>query len=180
MSHEFRPSRFLDNPERFFENKPGTAGDGRENAMSTAFLVKFFGLFLGVLARTILPWLRKVKEGKVRGFSRRYVYSALASLAIGLILTLILFPKFEAGAEGETFEALFKLFGLAFGFGFGWNALINEGGAWAAKPEVRGEEAGGEPWAGSAGASGTGPPRAASRSARVVAVPTGRSGSAVR
>lgn len=114
--------------------------------MSTAFLVKFSGLFLGVLARTILPWLRKVKEGKVRGFSRRYVYSALASLAIGLILTLILFPKFEAGPEGETFEALFKLFGLAFGFGFGWNALINEGGAWAAKPEVRDEEvAGGEP-----------------------------------
>ncbi|HMA53990.1 MAG TPA: hypothetical protein VKT17_05985, partial [Acidobacteriota bacterium] len=72
--------------------------------MSTAFLVKFSGLFLGVLARTILPWLRKVKEGKVRGFSRRYVYSALASLAIGLILTLILFPKFEAGPEGETFE----------------------------------------------------------------------------
>lgn len=104
--------------------------------MSTAFLVKFSGLFLGVLARTILPWLRKVKEGKVRGFSRRYVYSALASLAIGLILTLAIFPKFEAGADGEAFETLFKLFGLAFGFGFGWNALINEGGAWAAKPEV--------------------------------------------
>lgn len=112
--------------------------------MSTAFLVKFFGLLLGVLARTILPWLRKVKEGKVRGFSRRYAYSALASLAIGLILTLILFPKFEAGAEGETFEALFKLFCLAFGFGFGWNALINEGGAWAVKPGDSDEGAGGE------------------------------------
>ncbi len=111
--------------------------------MSTAFLVKFFGLLLGILARTILPWLRKVKEGKVRGFSRRYVYSALASLAIGLILTLAIFPKFEAGADGEPFETLFKLFCLAFGFGFGWNALINEGGAWAAKPEGRDEEAAG-------------------------------------
>ena len=65
--------------------------------MSTEFLVKFFGLLLGVLARTILPWLRKVREGKVRGFSRRYLYSALA-------------------------------------FGFGFNALLNEGGAWASKP----------------------------------------------
>lgn len=111
--------------------------------MSTAFLVKFFGLLLGVLARTILPWLRKVREGKVRGFSRRYAYSALASLAIGLILTLILFPKFEAGSEGETFEALFKLFGLAFGFGFGWNALVNEGGAWAADPGGTEEKAAG-------------------------------------
>jgi hypothetical protein len=103
--------------------------------MSTAFLVKFFGLVAGILARTILPWLRKVKEGKVRGFSRRYVWSALASLAIGLILALTIFPRFEVGAEGETFEALFKLFCLAFGFGFGWNALVNEGGAWASKPE---------------------------------------------
>jgi hypothetical protein len=102
--------------------------------MSTAFLVKFLGLFSGVLARTVLPWLRKVKEGKVRSFSCRYVYSALASMAIGLILTLTLFPEFEAGAAGETFEAYFKLFGLAFGFGFGWNALVNEGGAWALNP----------------------------------------------
>ncbi|MCK7480022.1 MAG: hypothetical protein M0C28_24120 [Candidatus Moduliflexus flocculans] len=70
--------------------------------MSTAFLVKFSGLFLGILARTVLPWLRKVREGRVRGFGRRYLYSALASLAIGLILTLVLFPRFEAGAEGRS------------------------------------------------------------------------------
>ncbi len=50
--------------------------------MSMEFLVKFFGLLLGVLARTILPWLRKVREG------------------------------------------------------FGFNALLNEGGAWASKPET--------------------------------------------
>lgn len=117
--------------------------------MSTAFLVKFLGLLLGILARTILPWLRKVREGKVRGFSRRYVYSALASLAIGLILTLTLFPRFEPGIGGETFEALFKLFCLAFAFGFGWNALVNEGGAWASKPEV----ADGPPAAGHPGTS---------------------------
>ena len=101
--------------------------------MSTVFLVKFFGLLLGILARTLLPWLRKVKEGKVRGFSRRYAYSALASAAIGLILTLTIFPRFDAGAAGQGFDELFKLFCLAFGFGFGWNALVNEGGAWAGK-----------------------------------------------
>jgi len=111
--------------------------------MSTEFLVKFFGLFLGILARTVLPWLRKVREGRVRGFDRRYLYSALASLGIGLIFTLVLFTRFDGGAEGRTFEALFKLFSLAFGFGFGWNALINEGGAWAAKPEASGEADGG-------------------------------------
>ena len=71
--------------------------------------------------------------GKIRGFGRRYVYSALASAAIGLILTLTIFPRFEAGAAGRTFEDLFKLFCLAFGFGFGWNALVLEGGAWVEK-----------------------------------------------
>ena len=99
--------------------------------MSTTFLIKLFGLFFGVLARTVLPWLRKVRDGGARGFSRRYAFAALASLAIGLILTLVLFPRFEAGAPAQTFEALFKLFTLAFAFGFGWNALINEAGAWA-------------------------------------------------
>ena len=88
--------------------------------MSTAFLVKFFGLLCGVLARTALPWLRKVRDGRVRGFSRRYLFSALASVAIGLILTLVIFPQFEAGPEGLTFDGLFKLFSLAFAFGFGW------------------------------------------------------------
>jgi hypothetical protein len=100
--------------------------------MSTAFLVKFTGLLCGVLARTLLPWLRKVRDGRVRGFSRRYAMSALASLAIGLILTLVIFPQFEPGPEGPAFESLFKLFSLAFAFGFGWNALVNEGEAWAA------------------------------------------------
>jgi H+/Cl- antiporter ClcA len=106
--------------------------------MSMEFLIKFFGLLLGILARTLLPWLRKVKDGKVRGFSRRYVYSALAATAIGLILTLTLFPRFEAGAAGRGFEEMFKLFCLAFGFGFGWNALVLEGGAWADRPKDAG------------------------------------------
>jgi hypothetical protein len=114
--------------------------------MSTVFLVKMAGLFLGVLARTLLPWLRKVRDGQARGFSRRYLYAALASLAIGTILTLVIFPQFEAGPDAAGFEALFKLFALAFAFGFGWNALVNEGEAWVSKPAVRpGARAGGAP-----------------------------------
>jgi hypothetical protein len=108
--------------------------------MSTGFVVTFFGLLLGILARTVLPWLRKVQSGAARGFDRRYAYSALASAAIGLILTLVLFPKFEAVPESATFEAMFKLFALAFGFGFGWNALVNEGAAWAAAPGAGGAD----------------------------------------
>ncbi len=99
--------------------------------MSTDFLVRLAGIFAGVLARTLLPWLRKLREGRVRGFGRRYLVSAAVSLVLGVILTLVVFPKFEAGAEGPSFEAMFKLFCLAFGFGFGWDALVVEGQAWA-------------------------------------------------
>jgi len=99
--------------------------------MSTAFLVRLIGIFAGVLARTLLPWLRKLRAGRVRGFGRRYLVSAMASLAVGMILTLVIFPRFDEAVAGASFEALFKLFCLAFGFGFGWNALVLEGEAWA-------------------------------------------------
>jgi hypothetical protein len=50
--------------------------------MSLETVLKLVGIFLGILARSLLPWLR-------------------------------------------------KLFCLAFGFGFGWNALVLEGTQWA-------------------------------------------------
>jgi len=113
--------------------------------MSTEFLIRLFGIFAGVLARTLLPWLRKLREGRVRGFRRRYLVSALASIVIGFVLTLVVFPRFEVDPQGSSFEALFKLFCLAFGFGFGWNALVLEGQAWAGsgnavQPARSGEE----------------------------------------
>jgi cytochrome c biogenesis factor len=98
--------------------------------MTMDFILRFSGILLGVLARTLLPWLRKLKDGKVRGFGRKYFVSALASLVVGVILTLVIFPKFEAGPAAGSFDALFKLFCLAFGFGFGWNGLVLEGEAW--------------------------------------------------
>jgi len=113
--------------------------------MSTTFLVRLIGIFAGVMARTLLPWLRKLRQGHVRGFSRRYAVSALTSLVLGVVLTLVVFPRFDEAAAGASFEALFKLFCLAFGFGFGWNALVLEGQAWtgpgrtaAAAEEARG------------------------------------------
>ena len=110
--------------------------------MSVQFLIKFGGVLLGVLARTLLPWLRKLRDGLVAGFSRRYLVSALASVLIGFILTLVIFPRFEPAQSGQSFESLVKLFCLAFGFGFGWNALVLEGGAWAGafSPGDRGEK----------------------------------------
>lgn len=100
--------------------------------MSTEFVVKLAGVFFGVLARAVVPWLRKVREGQAAGFGRRYVVATLASLALGAILTLVVFPQLAVPEGGPGFEAGFKLFCLAFGFGFGWNGMVVEGGQWAA------------------------------------------------
>ena len=93
--------------------------------------LKLSGIFFGVLARTLVPWLRKLREGKVKGFDRRYIYSAIASFALGFIITLLIFPQFEVGIPGRGAEAYIKLFCTAFGFGFGWNAIVSEVGKWA-------------------------------------------------
>ena len=108
--------------------------------MTTEFMLKFVGVFLGVLARTMLPWLRKLREGQVLKFDKRYLYTTAASLAIGFILTLVMFPQLTVPAGGAPgFEAYFKLFCLAFGFGFGWNGLVLEGGQWARPTERKAE-----------------------------------------
>ena len=99
--------------------------------MSLELIIKFLGILLGVLARTLLPWLRKLRGGRIQHFNKRYFYSALASFILGFILTLVIFPQFDVAGTAENFDAYFKLFCLAFGFGFGWNALLLEGGQWA-------------------------------------------------
>ncbi|MGC9057357.1 MAG: hypothetical protein ACP5J6_10955 [Candidatus Saccharicenans sp.] len=100
--------------------------------MTTAFIIKIVGLFLGVVARSLIPWLRKLREGEVQGFDHRYIYSALATFILGVVITLVLFPQFKGeAAGGPNFETYFRLFCLAFGFGFGWNAIVLEAGQWA-------------------------------------------------
>ena len=99
--------------------------------MNLELVLKFLGIFFGVLARTLIPWLRKLKEGKVRRFRKGYVYSAIGSFILGFIITLLIFPQFNLSAQGEKTEALVKLFAIAFGFGFGWHAIVSEAAQWA-------------------------------------------------
>jgi len=93
--------------------------------------LKLLGIFLGVLARAIFPWLRKLRQGKVTRFHKRYLYSAIGSVIIGIIVTLLVFPRFEITSAGQGTEAELRLFATAFGFGFGWHAIVSEVGKWS-------------------------------------------------
>jgi len=96
-------------------------------------VLKLLGILFGVLARTLVPYLRKLKQGKVRKFKSGYWLSALASFILGLITTLLIFPEFNIAQPGVGVEASIKLFCLSFGFGFAWNSIVSEGAKWGEK-----------------------------------------------
>ena len=100
-------------------------------------VLKLLGILFGVLARTLVPYLRKLKQGKIKSFNKGYWVSALASFILGLITTLLIFPKFEFAGATAGPEAFIKLFCTAFAFGFAWNSLISEGAKWAERTKQK-------------------------------------------
>jgi len=97
--------------------------------------LKLSGILLGVLARTLIPYLRKAMTGKIKKFEKEYWITAGASFLLSLITTLLIFPKFEFTQTMPGIEGLVRLFCAAFAFGFAWNSLVNEGVKWAEKPK---------------------------------------------
>ena len=93
--------------------------------------IKLIGIFLGVLARSLAPYLRKLREGKIDSFQRRHLASTIGSLILGIVITLLIFPQFQAPAPNGGLEVYVKLFCTAFGFGFGWHAIVSEAASWA-------------------------------------------------
>jgi formate/nitrite transporter FocA (FNT family) len=89
------------------------------------------GIFLGVLARAVFPWVRKLRSGKAAHFSKRYLYSAIGSVIAGMIVTILIFPKFDVPVTVQGADAGVRLFAVAFGFGFGWHAIVDEVAKWA-------------------------------------------------
>ena len=92
--------------------------------------LKLLGILFGVLARTLVPYLRKLKAGEVNKFKNGYWVSACASFVLGTIITLLIFPQFNVTDPGVGLEASIKLFCLAFGFGFGCNSIVSEAAKW--------------------------------------------------
>ena len=98
--------------------------------------LKLSGILLGVLARTMIPYLRKIMAGKIKKFDKEYWLTALASFVLSLITTLLIFPKFEFVPAGAGVETWIRLFCAAFGFGFAWNSIVNEGIKWGEKRKI--------------------------------------------
>jgi hypothetical protein len=105
-----------------------------EDSVMVGFSIKLSGVWLGVFARLMLPYLRKLYQGKTLKFDLKYLRRTIASFLLSTIFTIILFPELELlPAASFNFEYGFKLFCLSFGFGFGFNSIIIEFGQWLEK-----------------------------------------------
>ncbi|MGE4357070.1 MAG: hypothetical protein AB7E08_00770 [Candidatus Omnitrophota bacterium] len=103
--------------------------------MNLQFLILLAGIWLGVFSRLMSPYLRKLYYGKKIKFDQKYLRRTIASLILSTIFTFILFPKLEIPGVVLNFETGFKIFCLAFGFGFGVNSIIIEFNQWLDKKD---------------------------------------------
>ncbi len=93
--------------------------------------VQLIGLFFGVFARTWIPYIRKLKQGKIKGFDKKFIKFALGSIILSGISVLLIIPQYkESGIVVVDFWSGLKVFATAFAFGFGWNTLVNESVKW--------------------------------------------------
>ena len=90
-----------------------------------ATYIAFVAIFLGVLCRTLFPYIKRMREAGARGdtlsFDSKYLYTALSSLVISVIATFLIFPTFKIPEATGIY-----LFSMSFTFGWTTNDIINE------------------------------------------------------
>ena len=84
----------------------------------------FLGVFLGVLCRLLLPWLRKLREDPSLKFDPRYLVSFGASLAIAFIATVLALPSADLAQLAQGNPLI--VFSSSFAVGWASEDLLNE------------------------------------------------------
>ncbi len=51
--------------------------------------IKLIGLFLGIFIRTWVPFIRKVKQGKIEKFEKKYLSQAVSSALFAVVAVLL-------------------------------------------------------------------------------------------
>ncbi|MCM8831375.1 MAG: hypothetical protein NC918_04215 [Candidatus Omnitrophica bacterium] len=92
-----------------------------------SIFIQIFGLFFGVLSRTLLPFFRKLYQGKIKYFKIKFFYQSVGAFFLSLVFSFIIFPQYPLQIQKEIgYFVVIKLFCISFAFGFGFNSLINE------------------------------------------------------
>jgi len=89
-------------------------------------ILAFMGILLGCLARSLLPFMRKLRraaeEGRVITWDHRYTATFLAALLMASAAALLITPSVSFA---EPMSPLI-VFCIAFAIGFGSNGVLNE------------------------------------------------------
>ena len=89
-------------------------------------LLAFVGVLLGCLARSIMPFLRKLRraaeQGRIICWDHRYTATLAASAFLSLAAAALIMPSLALPGPISPIAA----FCLAFAIGFGSNGFLNE------------------------------------------------------
>jgi len=89
-------------------------------------LITFLGVLLGCLARSILPFLRKLRkateEGRFLKWDHRYTASFICAVLVGFVAAALVMPSISIASSLSPLIA----FCTAFATGFGSNGILNE------------------------------------------------------
>ncbi len=73
----------------------------------------YLGIFCGILARTFLPYLVKLKNNPKMKWNNKYLVSAGAGIILSIILTIAVAQYYELMSFGVAFAAAFTLQSLS-------------------------------------------------------------------
>ncbi len=90
-------------------------------------IVAFAGVLLGVLCRTLLPFVFKMRDAVSKGerftWNWAYAYTAVSAFFTSFIIAALAFPVFSVPAGSLS---LFYVLILSFGYGWGLNDVYNK------------------------------------------------------
>ena len=102
-----------------------------DSIISSGEAIALLGLFLGIAAKTFLPYIRKtVVENEPLKWQHRFT----GMLILTIVLTVLVFPQFSPPEDG------FNVFLAAFSFGLAIEWTITEGYQWIKSYTMRKKE----------------------------------------
>lgn len=90
-------------------------------------IIAAIGIFLGVLTRTLLPYLKKLKDAASTtpptpiAFDISFIYTGITALVISAAATLFLLPQYQIVAG----QVPILVFGSAFTGGYTADSVLN-------------------------------------------------------
>ena len=89
--------------------------------------IMLLGLALGILYRTLAPYMSKKQQEKVANFDPKYIWTAIVAFIGALVSGMAMFPDAAAAwADGWPFgTGYFAIFGFGFLWAIGWNHGAN-------------------------------------------------------